>query len=166
MSKVKPIEEKLMNYFNKDKKINGLNKKLEILRRQITEIDNKLQNIDVDLPEESLSINYEDKVQTNPSECGYAEKALIKITDRLLYEKAYREEEIIDIEETLRNMEFDNLVIDDAVSDLGKQDYEFLKQKYRYGKRDWQLGMMFNISQPAATDRKNKLVKNIINFCN
>ncbi|AYD39606.1 hypothetical protein D4Z93_03340 [Clostridium fermenticellae] len=57
MNTLQSIEKDLINYFNKDKKINVLNKKLEILKRQITEIDSKLQSIDVDLPEDPLSIN-------------------------------------------------------------------------------------------------------------
>lgn len=165
MRTLKPIEEKLIHYFNKDKKINVLNKKLEILKRQITEIDSKLQNVDVDLPEESFSISYQDRVQTSPSECGYAEKALIRITERLLAEKASKKEEIADIEEALRNTEFNNIVIDGAVSDLDTQDYELLKQKYKYGKRDWQVGMIFNMSQSAATERKNKVLKVLVNSC-
>lgn len=162
MDALKSIEEKLIHYFNKDKKIYVLNKKLEVLKKQISEIDYKLQNIDVNLPDESLSIRYEDKIQTSRSECGYAEKAMIKITDRLLDERAWKKEEIADIEKVLRAMESDSVTIDDKLSSIDPEDQEFLKQKYRYGKKDWQLGMIFNMSQSAATKRKNKLLKNIM----
>lgn len=153
----------LIKFKNKNKKINVLNKRLEIFKRQISEIDSKLQNVDTDIPLEGLSISYDEKVQINHLECGYAKKALIRITDRLLSEKTYKKEQIADIEKVLRNLEFNNIVIDDVISSLDKEDYGLLKQKYRYGKRDWQIGMLLNMSQSAVSKRKKKLLESIIN---
>lgn len=158
------MECKLRDYFNKDKRMNVLNKKLDILKRQIDEIEYKLRNVDVDLPEESRSMNYEERIQTSPTGESYAERTLLRITDKLLKEQSWKKEQVADIEESLRNMEADNAVIEDNIKDLRVEDQEFLKEKYKYKKADWQVGYKFGISQQAATDRKNKLLKNVANW--
>ncbi|WP_162920244.1 hypothetical protein [Clostridium fermenticellae] len=33
-----------------------------------------------------------------------------------------------------------------------------MKQKYKYGKRDWQLGMIFNMSSGGATKRRHRII--------
>jgi hypothetical protein len=52
------MEWKLRHYFNADKRKSVLNAKLDILKRQIYEIEYKLKNVAVDLTEESRSITY------------------------------------------------------------------------------------------------------------
>ena len=89
------MEEKLRNYFNKDKKISVLNKKLEVLRNQIDVIEYKLKNVAVDLPEESRAMTYEERVQTSPTGESYAERTLLRITDKLLKEQSWKREQVI-----------------------------------------------------------------------
>jgi len=160
----KDMEQKLFDYFNRDKRINVLNKKLRILKKQISDIAYKLKNIDVNLPEESRAMTYEERVQTSSTGQSYAERALMNITDKLLEEQSWKKEQVAEIEKTLRDIESDNIIIEDNIKDLRIEDQEFLEEKYKYGKKDWQLGMKYGISQPAATDRKNKLLKNIANW--
>lgn len=50
------------------------------------------------------------------------------------------------------------------IEDLRLENQEFLREKYKYKKKDWQLGYKFRISQQAATERKKKLLKNIANW--
>ena len=158
------MEEKLRNYFNKDKKISVLNRKLEVLKNQIDVIEYKLKNVAVDLPEESRSMTYEERVQTSPTGESYAERTLLRITDKLIEEKFWKKEEVEHIEETLRNMEADNAVIEANIKDLRIEDQEFLKEKYKYKKTDWEIGMKFNMSPGGATKRRHRLIENIINW--
>ncbi|WP_175412883.1 hypothetical protein [Clostridium sp. AWRP] len=158
----KNMEQRIFNYFNRDKRISILNKRLEVFKKQIAEIEYKLKNIDVDIPEELRAVAYEERVQTSPTGESYAEKALMNITDRLLKEQTWKKEQVEDIEETLRNMEIDNAVIETNIKDLEIEDQEFLKEKYKYNKKDWQLGMKFNMSSGGATKRRHRLIRNII----
>ncbi|MFL0197518.1 hypothetical protein ACJDU8_18400 [Clostridium sp. WILCCON 0269] len=112
------MEEKLRNYFNKFKRIRVLNTKPDILRKQINGIEYKLKNVAVDLPEESRSMVYEERVQTSPIGESYAERILLRITDKLIKEKSWKREQVADIEEALRNMEADNAVIEANIKDL------------------------------------------------
>lgn len=158
------MEEKLRNYFNKDKKISVLNRKLEVLKNQIDVIEYKLKNVAVDLPEESRSMTYEERVQTSPTGESYAERTLLRITDKLIEEKFWKMEQAVDIEKALRNMEADNAIIEANIKDLRLEDQEFLKEKYKYKKADWQVGMKFNMSQGAVTKRRHRLIENIVNW--
>lgn len=160
------MEQKLFNYFNKDKRVGVLNKRLEILKNQISEIEYKLRNVDVDLPEESRAVGYDERVQTSPTGESYAERTLMRITDKLLKEQSLKKEQVADIEETLRNIESDNTFIEANIKDLRDEDQEFLKEKYKYGKKDWQLGMEFNMSAGGATKRRHRLIENIDNWYN
>lgn len=165
-AKIAEMEQKLRDYFNADKRKSVLNTKLDILKRQIDEIERKLKNVAVDLPEESRSITYEERVQTSPTGESYAERTLLRITDKLLKERSWKREQVADIEETLRYMEADNAVIEANIKDLRIEDLSFLKEKYKYGRADWQLGMKFNMTQGAVTKRRHKLIENIANWEN
>ncbi|MFL0198398.1 hypothetical protein ACJDU8_22940 [Clostridium sp. WILCCON 0269] len=158
------MEEKLQSYFNKDKKISVLNKQLEVLKSQIDVIEYKLKNVAVDLPEESRSMVYEERVQTSPTGESYAERTLLRITDKLIKEQSWKREQVADIEEALRNMEADNAIIEDNIKDLRTEDQEFLKYKYKCKRTDWQVGMKFNMSPGGATKRRHRLIENIINW--
>ncbi|MFL0197781.1 hypothetical protein ACJDU8_19750 [Clostridium sp. WILCCON 0269] len=166
MNEVKSIEmeEKLRNYFNKDKRIRVLSTKLDILRKQINEIEYKLKNAVVNLPEESRAITYEERIQTSPTGESYAERTLLRITDKLIKEQSWKREQVADIEEVLRNMEADNAVIEANIKDLRIEDQESLKYKYKYNKTDLQVGVKFNMSPGGATKRRHRLIKNIVNW--
>ncbi len=164
-ARLKEMEQKLYNYFNKDKRLRALNKRLDLLKSQISQIDYKLEHIDYKLPEESIQIGYEERVQTSPTGYSFAEKTLYSITDKLIKNKAYKQQQIADIEDRIMQIQEDNTIIEDNIKDLRDGDKEFLKEKFSgYGKTDWQMGFKYGISQPAATERKKKLLKNILNW--
>ncbi|AJA42642.1 hypothetical protein phiCT9441A_30 (endogenous virus) [Clostridium phage phiCT9441A] len=154
-------ERKLYNYYCKDRRIQSLNRKIELLKKQINDIDIKLRNVDVNIPEESRAITYEERIQTSNNSASYAEQALMRITDRLLNEKTRKEEEIGLLEEEIRNIEADNIIIEDNIGELGEEDKKFLKLKYGKGKKDWQLGNDLGMDQSTATRKRQKLVENV-----
>lgn len=164
---IKDIENRLRDYFNYDRRVNNLNKKIDLLKSQISEIDYKLGHVDYDIPEESLGISYDEKVQTNRQECGYAEKAAIKITDRLEEEKTWKQQEIADTEEGLRDMEFNNILVEGWLDELNEDDAKFIEEKYNSREKiaDWKVGMKYGVSQAAVTCRKNKILKKILKRC-
>ncbi|WP_373845196.1 hypothetical protein [Clostridium sp.] len=163
-SRMKEIEQKLFNYFNRDKRIRVLNNRLELLRKQISEINYKLEHIDYDLPEESMAIGYDEKVKTSPTGYSFAERTLYNITDRLLESKKIKEGQIANIENTIRDIIADSTNIGDNIELIRDGDREFLKQKYKYGKKDWQLGMEYGISRQAASKRKNTIILDILKW--
>ena len=154
-------EKKLYNYYRKDKKIESLNKKITLLNKQIQDIEVKLRTVDVTIPEESRAVGYEERVQTSSDNSSYAERALMRITDRLINEQVRKEEEIARIEEEIRNIEADNIIIQDNIKDLNYNDKEFLKVKYKEGNKDWQVGIKLGIDQSTVTRKRQKLVEDV-----
>ena len=162
--RLKEMEEKLFNYFNRSKRLHTLDKRLKLLKDQVFEIECKLKNVDYNLPEESMSIGYEERVQSSPTNNSHAERALDNITDKLKDQVKYRESQINDIEETIRQITDDNLIIEENIKDLGEWHINFLKLKYKYRRKDWQVAQKLNISQTTATRKKNELLANIYNW--
>ena len=154
-------EKKLYNYFGKDRKIESLKRKIILLKEQICEIDRKLKSVDISIPEESRSITYEERVQTSNDCTSYAERTLIRITDRLIKEKARKKEEINELEEEIRSIEADNIIIELNVKDLCKEDKSFLKLKYGESKKDWQVGEELGMAQSTATRQRQRLVEDV-----
>lgn len=163
-SRIKEMEQKLFNYFNRDKRIKVLNKRLDLLKKQVSEIDYKLQHIDYSLPDESICVGYEERVQTSPTGYSFAERTVYNITDRLLKNKALRQQQIADIEDNIMQIEEDNIIIEDNIKDLSEEDVNFLRLKYKYKQKDWQVAQKLNMSQSTATRIKKKLIKNIENW--
>ncbi|MCY6372440.1 hypothetical protein [Clostridium ganghwense] len=157
-------EKKLYNYFRKDKKIGSLNHKIEILNKQIDDIEKRLKNINITIPEESRSITYEERVQTSSDGISYAERTAIRITDNLLKEQFRKFEEITQLEEELRDIEADNIIIEDNINDLSEEDKHFLKLKYSEGKKDWQVGKELGMSQSTATRSRQRLIENVVEW--
>lgn len=157
-------EKKLYNYFKKDKKINSLKRKITLLNKHIEQIEYKLKHTDISIPEESKSMSYEERVQTSSTGESYAERTALKITDRLIIEQSRKIDEISELEEEIRNIEADNIIIEENIKLLRKEDIEFLKSKYDKELPDWEVGINLNMSQSKVTRKRQRLVENIANW--
>ncbi|MFT8313190.1 MAG: hypothetical protein ABF633_02925 [Clostridium sp.] len=157
-------EKKLYNYFKKDKKINSLKQKITLLNKHIDQIEYKLKHTDISIPEESKSMTFEERVQTSSTGESYAERTALRITDRLIKEESRKFDEISEIEEEIRNIEADNIIIEENIKLLRKEDIEFLKSKYDKELPDWEVGLNLNMSQSKVTRKRQRLVDNIANW--
>lgn len=79
----------------------------------------------------------------------------------MIAEKTRKEEEITDIEEELRDIEADNIIMDDNIRDLNEENKRFLKIKYGEKKKDWQIGFKLGIPQSSAARIRQGLVENV-----
>jgi len=61
-------------------------------------------------------------------------------------------------------MESSNSVLEVNIKDLRIEDQDFLKEKYKYSKADWRIGMKFNNTQGAVTKTGHRLIGNIANW--
>ena len=106
----KQTEDKLYNYFNKEKKIATLNYRIEVLKKQIDKINQELRECDINIEIESSSPGFEERVQTSSDGTSYAERELIRITDLKLKRKLSKEIEIEELKEEIENIELDNFL--------------------------------------------------------
>lgn len=153
----KKTEDKLYNYFNKEKKIATLNYRIELLKKQIDKINQELRECDVNIEIESSSLGFEERVQTSSDGTSYAEREVIRITELKLKRKVSKEIEIEEIE----NIELDNSILEYNLKYINEEWYKLLELKYKFKKNETQISFEMNISQSQVNKIKQKAIANI-----
>lgn len=159
--KFKKTEDKLYNYFNKEKKIATLNYRIEVLKKQIYTINQELKSCDVNIEIESSSPGFEERVQSSSDGTSYAEREVIRITDLKLKRKLEKELEIEEIKEEIENIELDNSILDYNLQYINDKLYKLLELKYKDKKSEVHISLEMNISQSQVNKIKQKAIVNI-----
>ena len=154
-------ERKIYNYFKKDRVINSLKHKTNVLKKQIEHIEQQLKTTDISIPEESRAMTYEERVQTSSNGTGYAERTLMNIIEKKILELDRKKKEVADIEEQIRDIEADNIIIGDNLKTLKKYYYEPLELKYKEELPDWIAGNKLHISQSQVSRRRKEAIKKV-----
>ncbi len=157
----KKTEDKLYNYFNKEKKIATLNYRIEVLKKHICEINQELKKCDVNIEIESSSPGFEERVQSSPDGTSYAEREVIRITDLKLKRKLSKEIEIEEIKEEIENIELDNSILEYNLQYINEEWYKLLELKYKFKKNETQISLEMNISQSQVNKIKQKAIADI-----
>lgn len=157
----KIIEDKLYNFFNKEKKIATLNYRIEILKKQIEKIDQELKDCDVSIEIESSSPGFEERVQTSSNGTSYAEREVIRITDLKLKRKAEKEVEIEEFLALIDKIELDNAILEYNIQSLNSEWYKLIELKYKFKKKEQQISEELNISQSQVNRIKQKIIADI-----
>lgn len=159
--KFKKTEDKLYNYFNKEKKIAALNYRIEVLKKQIDKINQELKECDVSIEVESSSPGFEERVQSSSDGISYAEREVIRITDLKLKRKLSKEIEIEEIKEEIENIELDNSILEYNLQFINEEWYKLLELKYKFKKNEVQISLEMNISQSQVNKIKQKAIADI-----
>lgn len=159
--KFKKTEDKLYNYFNKEKKIATLNYRIEVLKKQIDKINQELRECDINIEIESSSPAFEERVQRSTDGTSYAEREVIRITDLKLKRKLSKEIEIEEIKEEIENIELDNSILEYNLKYINEEWYKLLEFKYKFKKNETQISFEMNISQSQVNKIKQKAIANI-----
>ena len=157
----KKIEWKLYRYFEKDKKIKSIKDKIDLLEKHIKLINEKIKNMDISIPIESRSINFDEKVQTSSDGTSYAERAMINIIDRLEKEIINNKNDITKLEELIRRTKEDSKMLDGYMYYLNDYHKDFLKYKYGEKLKNWQIASKLGISEVTCTRIKRELINDI-----
>lgn len=157
----KETEEKIKNYYHKDRILKSYNRKIKLLQDQIKIIDLKIKNTDISIPEESRSISYEERVQSSSDGVSYAERMLIKMINDLIKEKAYKLKEINDIEMKIRDIEAENKIIEENINELDLEIKYFLEFKYKFEKSNREISFKLHKSEPGIS-RLKKIALEIV----
>ena len=157
----KKTEDKLYNYFNKEKKIATLNYRIELLKKQIDKINQELRECDVNIEIESSSLGFEESVQTSSDGKIYAEREVIRITELKLKRKVSKEIEIEELKEEIENIELDNSILEYNLQYINEEWYKLLELKYKFKKNETQISLEMNISQSQVNKIKQKAIADI-----
>lgn len=160
----KKTEDKLYNYFNKEKKIATLNYRIELLKKQIDKINKELRECDVNIEIESSSLGFEERVQTSSDGTSYAEREVIRITDLKLKRKKSKKIEIEELKEKIENIELDNSILEYNLRYINKEWYKLLELKYKFKKNETQISLEMNISQSQVNKIKQKAIADIMRW--
>ena len=157
----KKTEDKLYNYFNKEKKIATLNYRIELLKKQIDKINQELRECDVNIEIESSSLGFEERVQTSSDGTSYAEREVIRITELKLKRKVSKEIEIEELKEEIENIELDNSILEYNLQYINEEWYKLLELKYKFKKNETQISLEMNISQSQVNKINQKAIADI-----
>ena len=157
----KKTEEKLYNYFNKEKKIATLNFRIDLLKKQVEKINDELKECNVNIEAESSSPSFDERVQSSPDGASYAEREVIRITDLKLKRKLAKELEIEEIKEEIENIELDNSILDYNLQYINDEWYKLLELKYKDKKSEVHISIELNISQSQVNKIKQKVIADI-----
>lgn len=157
----KQTEDKLYNYFNKEKKIATLNYRIEVLKKQIDKINQELRECNINIEIESSSPAFEERVQSSSDGTSYAERELIRITDLKLKRKLSKEIEIEELKEEIENIELDNSILEYNLQFINEEWYKLLELKYKFKKNETQISLEMNISQSQVNKIKQKVIADI-----
>lgn len=157
----KKTEEKLYNYFNKEKKIATLNFRIDLLKKQVEKINDELKECNVNIEAESSSPSFDERVQSSSDGASYAEREVIRITDLKLKRKLAKELEIEEIKEEIENIELDNSILDYNLQYINDEWYKLLELKYKNKKSEVHISLEMNISQSQVNKIKQKVIADI-----
>ena len=157
----KIIEEKLYNFFNKEKKIAALRYQIEILRKQIDRLDKDLRECNITIEIESSSLGFEERVQTSSNGTSYAEREVIRITDLKLKRKAEKEVEIEEFLALIDKIELDNAILEYNLQFINEEWHKLLELKYKDKKSEQQIAIEMNMSQSQVNKIKQKVIFDI-----
>lgn len=158
----KETEDKLYKYFNKESIYKGLKRQLEVLDKQISEIEKELKECTyIDIEEESKSPGFTERVQTSTNGISYAEGQMIKLTELKLRRKTKKEIERENIIEQLEDMETIESEMEWKVEQLKGNFKELLRLCYKDNMNEVQISFKLHLSQSQVNKRKNQILEKI-----
>ena len=157
----KKTEEKLYNYFDKEKKIATFNFRIDLLKKQVEKINAELKECNVNIEAESSSPSFDERVQSSSDGTSYAEREVMRITELKLKRKVAKELEIEGITEEIENRELDNSILDYNLQYINDEWYKLLELKYKDKKSEVHISLEMNISQSQVNKIKQKVIADI-----
>ena len=157
----KLIEDKLYNFFNKEKKIAALRYQIDILRKQIERLDKDLRKCNINIEIESSSPGFEERVQTSSDGTSYAEREVMRITDLKLKRKAEKKLEIEELLVLIDKVELDNAILEYNLQFINEEWHKLLELKYKDKKSEQQIAIEMNMSQSQVNKIKQKVIFDI-----
>jgi len=155
------IENKLKNYFRKEPVIVAKNKQLEKIVKCIEELEQQMKTSNYNIPEESSSPTWGDKVQTSSNGTSYVERELMNIVSRKEVELGDWYKKKYTLEAEIRQIEIDCAALETNISLLDEESLKLLKLKYAEGKTETSIALEMNIEQSWVNRKRKKILEYI-----
>lgn len=129
--KYRRIEGMLYGHYKEDlKRITSIRNEIELTKKNIKKIDEKIKSCDVDIDYYQSGIEISERVQTSSTGTSYAEREIIKGIDNLEKEKAHNIKRLYKLEEKERNLVYKVEKLEKNINELNDISKEFIELKY------------------------------------
>ena len=158
------IEGELYGYYRDLKRKEIVKEEIDTLNNMLEEIDKNIRtcNITIDADISGMGIN--EKVQTSSTGESTVEKAIDRSISMLEKEQAQRIDRLYKAETELRNIEYKTQKIANIVKFLNEGYKYFINLKYNLNMRMEDIAEELHISEKAAYNKRDKIIKEIIKF--
>ena len=151
----KKIEHRLQRYYKQLVLTESMKRQISLYIKHIDDIKREikdLNNIEI-ITGKNMGIDYSrDKIQTSPTGSGDGEKGIIDYITKLEIELITIKKRKIKLEMKLRAIELDNLITENAITNLREEDQKILKYKYKYRYTLNNISIKMNWNSPQTTD--------------
>ncbi len=161
---IKKIEDKLKAYYQKDRKVEGIERQIDLLRKHIEDIDDRIKNMDIDITggalnhSSYLTQNWGEKVQTSNDGISHMEKEMIRLIDNLEWEKMNKKLKIERLELCKQQIKEENLSLESYINKLEPHQKQFLEYKYRDNLNHISIAMKLNVSTATLSRLKKSVI--------
>lgn len=157
----KKTEDRMRNYYNKDKKIKSIKEQIKFLENRIDVLVYRIEHNDFCIPTKLKGIGISERVQAS---CAGSpiEKSMIEIVEEYEKQIANNIKEINYLENRIYDIEKDFKVIDyNVTSLLGQEHKKFLEEAYKEGLSNWRLANKYHMSEVSCTRKKRSLIRQV-----
>lgn len=151
-------EERVERYFKKDAKIKSLKKSINLLEKQIKNIEEELRSCNISIEPESSSPGFEERVQTSSNGMSYAEREVMRVTELKIRRRTEKRLKIEELQELIENIETDSIDMEEIMLDISNEHKEILRLKYEKGWNEYKIAEEVHLSQSQV----NKKIRQVI----
>ncbi|WP_338630425.1 hypothetical protein [Clostridium baratii] len=160
----KETEERLRNYYKKEKKIKSIKNQIKFLEDKTNMLLSRIENNDFGIPANVNGVNISDRVQTSVVGSPI-EQSMIKVLERIEKEIAWNIEEINRLEILIINIEKDyNAIENNIENNFEAEDKKFLEEAYKACEPNWRLANKHHMSEVSCTRKKKKLISQMLEW--
>ena len=153
-------EQKIKDYYKGLREIERNKKKLEMLLRQKTEVENDISNSNISLEINLRGIAYDGlNIQITGIKSSSQERALENAISFLEKQLESLEAQVIEVKTELRILENQIHDVEYAIDQLSNEEKCILKLIYKDKKTYLQVGIILNMSHASVSRKNNKVIE-------
>lgn len=163
----KETEQKIKDYYESLKVVEGLKHRLEIYENRKKDLENKINNSVIYLNDDFKAVNY-NKINTENGgiKISPQEKAVDKAFTVLERNLENVKAKILLIQEQINNIETENSVMALILKGLKPEYEKIIEALYKYNKKTLQISIKYNMDKSTVSRKKDKVIKDVMKWIN
>lgn len=158
------IENRLYQYYSSDKKIASLRNEINLLNKQIEQIDKDLRECNIFIEPQSKSPSFDERGQTSSDGISNAEREVMRVTELKIKRITEKQLEREYKKEQIDNIQLDCIDIQDIISGYSQELKDLLLYRYKERWNETKISYKMNLSQSQINKKKNKVLDDILRW--